>query len=133
MDDRTTQGRCRLLRAACLECFVDLGGCGQRQPRGNIAFPKGRGGDGDQALGYAAGRALGIPVYEVRPGVIKTDMTAGVSAKYDQLLSSGQTIQPRWGTSEDVGKAVAALTRGDFPYSSGSVFMVDGGLTVQRL
>jgi NAD(P)-dependent dehydrogenase (short-subunit alcohol dehydrogenase family) len=76
---------------------------------------------------------FGIPVYEVRPGVIKTDMTAGVSAKYDQLLSSGLTIQPRWGTAEDVGRAVAALTRGDFPYSSGSVFMVDGGLTVQRL
>ncbi len=76
---------------------------------------------------------FGIPVYEVRPGIIKTDMTAGVSAKYDQLLSSGLTIQPRWGTAEDVGKAVAALTRGDFPYSSGSVFMVDGGLTVQRL
>jgi 3-oxoacyl-[acyl-carrier protein] reductase len=76
---------------------------------------------------------FGIPVYEVRPGVIKTDMTAGVSAKYDQLLSSGLTIQPRWGTAEDVGRAVAALARGDFPYSSGSVFMVDGGLTVQRL
>jgi 3-oxoacyl-[acyl-carrier protein] reductase len=76
---------------------------------------------------------FGIPVYEVRPGVIKTDMTAGVSAKYDQLLNSGLTIQARWGTAEDVGRAVAALTRGDFPYSSGSVFMVDGGLTVQRL
>ena len=76
---------------------------------------------------------FGIPVYEVRPGVIKTDMTAGVSAKYDQLLSAGLTIQPRWGTAEDVGRAVAALARGDFPYSSGSVFMVDGGLTVQRL
>jgi 3-oxoacyl-[acyl-carrier protein] reductase len=76
---------------------------------------------------------FGIPVYEVRPGIIKTDMTSGVAAKYDQLLSSGLTIQPRWGTAEDVGRAVAALARGDFPYSSGSVFMVDGGLAVQRL
>jgi 3-oxoacyl-[acyl-carrier protein] reductase len=74
-----------------------------------------------------------IPVYEVRPGIIKTDMTSGVAAKYDQLLRSGLTIQPRWGTPEDVGQAVAALARGDFPYSSGSVFMVDGGLTVRRL
>jgi NAD(P)-dependent dehydrogenase (short-subunit alcohol dehydrogenase family) len=76
---------------------------------------------------------FGIPVYEVRPGVIKTDMTSRVAAKYDQLLATGITIQPRWGTPEDVGRAVAALARGDFPYSSGSVFVVDGGLTVQRL
>ena len=76
---------------------------------------------------------FGIPVYEVRPGIIKTDLTSGAAAKYDQLLSSGLTIQPRWGTAEDVGQAVAALARGDFPYSSGSVFMVDGGLAVQRL
>jgi 3-oxoacyl-[acyl-carrier protein] reductase len=74
-----------------------------------------------------------IAVYEVRPGIIKTDMTAAVAAKYDQLLDSGLTIQPRWGTPEDVGRAVAALARGDFPYSSGSVFMVDGGLALQRL
>lgn len=76
---------------------------------------------------------FGIPVYEVRPGIIKTDLTSGVASKYDQLLSSGLTVQPRWGTPEDVGRAVAALARGDFPYSSGSVFMVDGGLAVQRL
>jgi NAD(P)-dependent dehydrogenase (short-subunit alcohol dehydrogenase family) len=74
-----------------------------------------------------------IPVYEVRPGIIKTDMTSGMVAKYDQLLSSGLTIQPRWGIPEDVGQAVAVLARGDFPYSSGSIFMVDGGLSVQRL
>ena len=74
-----------------------------------------------------------IPVYEVRPGVIKTDMTAGVTEKYDKLIAGGLTIQPRWGFPEDVGKAVAALARGDFPYSTGQVVMVDGGLTVQRL
>lgn len=76
---------------------------------------------------------FGIPVYEIRPGIIKTDMTSSVAAKYDQLLSAGLTVQPRWGTPEDVGKAVAALARGDFPYSSGSIFLVDGGLSVQRL
>ena len=74
-----------------------------------------------------------IPVYEVRPGVIKTDMTATVEAKYDKLLAQGLTIQRRWGTPEDVGKVVAALVRGDAPYSTGAVIMVDGGLTVQRL
>jgi 3-oxoacyl-[acyl-carrier protein] reductase len=76
---------------------------------------------------------FGIPVYEVRPGIIRTDLTSGVASKYDRLLSEGLTIQPRWGTPGDVGQAVAALARGDFPYSSGSIFMVDGGLAVQRL
>jgi len=74
-----------------------------------------------------------IPVYEVRPGIIHTDMTAGVTAKYDKLISEGLTIQQRWGESEDVGKAVVALALGYFPYSTGQVFMVDGGLTVPRL
>lgn len=74
-----------------------------------------------------------IPVYEVRPGVIKTDMTSAATAKYDKLLAEGLAIQRRWGTPEDVGKVVAALARGDMPYSTGAVIMVDGGLTVQRL
>jgi len=74
-----------------------------------------------------------IPVYEVRPGIIKTDMTAGVTEKYDNLFAEGIAIQPRWGTPSDVGKAVASLARGDFPYSTGNVFMVDGGFTVPRL
>lgn len=77
--------------------------------------------------------ADGIPVYEVRPGVIRTDMTAGVTEKYDKLIAGGLNIQPRWGYPEDVGKAVAALARGDFPFSTGQVVMVDGGLTVPRL
>ena len=59
--------------------------------------------------------------------------SASMTAKYDDLLSAGLAIQPRWGTPEDVGRAVAALVRGDFPYSSGSVFMIDGGMAVQRL
>lgn len=74
-----------------------------------------------------------IPVYEVRPGVIKTDMTAGVTEKYDQLIAGGLMIQSRWGLPEDVGKAVAALALGYFPYSTGQVIMVDGGMTVPRL
>ena len=75
----------------------------------------------------------GIPVYEVRPGVIRTDMTAGVTARYDALIGQGLTLQKRWGTPEDVGRAVAMLLRGDLPYSTGQVIMVDGGLTVARL
>lgn len=74
-----------------------------------------------------------IPVYEIRPGIVKTDMTAGVQAKYDKLLADGLAIQHRWGTPDDVGKAVAALARGDFTYSTGQIIMVDGGLAVPRL
>jgi 3-oxoacyl-[acyl-carrier protein] reductase len=75
----------------------------------------------------------GITVYEVRPGIIRTDMTAGVAAKYDTLISHGLTLQKRWGTPQDVGRGVAMLARGDLPYSTGQVIGVDGGLTVQRL
>lgn len=75
----------------------------------------------------------GIPVFEVRPGVISTDMTAGVKEKYDLLIEQGLLLQPRWGQPEDVGKVVAALARGDFRYSTGQVILVDGGLTIPRL
>ena len=74
-----------------------------------------------------------IPVYEIRPGIIETDMTAGVKSKYDPLIKEGLTVQPRWGNPNDVGKAVAAIVDGQFPYSTGQVFMVDGGLTIPRL
>ncbi|WP_404425109.1 3-ketoacyl-ACP reductase [Nibricoccus sp. IMCC34717] len=77
--------------------------------------------------------ADGIGVFEVRPGVIRTDMTAGVTEKYDRLISNGLCVQPRWGTPEDVGAVVAAIARNSFPYSTGQVFMVDGGLCLQRL
>ena len=75
----------------------------------------------------------GIPVYEVRPGIIRTDMTAGVVEKYDRLIGDGLVPQGRWGTPEDVGRVVAALARGDAPYSTGAVVTVDGGLTIPRL
>ncbi len=74
-----------------------------------------------------------IPVYEVRPGVTKTDMTSGVASKYDALIADGLTVTQRWGFPEDVGKAVGALANGEFPYSTGQVIMVDGGLTLPRL
>lgn len=74
-----------------------------------------------------------IPVYEIRPGVIKTDMTAAVTEKYDKLIAEGLCIQSRWGFPEDIGKAAAALVAGGFPYSTGQVIMVDGGMTIPRL
>ena len=76
---------------------------------------------------------FGIHVYEIRPGIIQTDMTSTVKGKYDRLIAEGLTLQPRWGYPEDVGRAVAALVRGDFPYSTGQVIMIDGGLTIPRL
>jgi 3-oxoacyl-[acyl-carrier protein] reductase len=75
----------------------------------------------------------GIPVYEVRPGIIRTDMTAGVAEKYDRLIAQGVVPQGRWGNPDDVGRVVAALARGDAPYSTGAVVTVDGGLTIPRL
>ena len=73
-----------------------------------------------------------IPVYEIRPGVTASDMTSGVKEKYDKLIEEGLCVQKRWGLPEDVGKAVAALANGHFPYSTGQVIMVDGGLTMPR-
>ncbi len=77
----------------------------------------------------------GIPVYEIRPGVTKTDMTSSpeVTEKYDRLIEEGLCVTKRWGYPEDVAKAVLALARDDFPYSTGQVVMVDGGLTIPRL
>jgi len=74
-----------------------------------------------------------IPVYEIRPGIIKTDMTAGVKEKYDRLIEEGLLLQPRWGMPADVGRAAVMLVRGDLAYSTGQVIMVDGGQNIQRL
>jgi 3-oxoacyl-[acyl-carrier protein] reductase len=74
-----------------------------------------------------------IDVFELRPGLIATDMTAAAKQKYDSLIAAGLLLQPRWGTPEDIGKAAAMLVRGDLPYATGSVLMLDGGLTRMRL
>jgi 3-oxoacyl-[acyl-carrier protein] reductase len=76
---------------------------------------------------------FGIGVYEVRPGIIETEMTAGVHAKYDSLIESGLLVEKRWGKAEDVASAVSVLARGELPYATGAVIVVDGGLTLQRL
>jgi 3-oxoacyl-[acyl-carrier protein] reductase len=74
-----------------------------------------------------------IPVFEVRPGIIHTDMTAAVQEKYDKLIEDGLCVQKRWGEPVDVGRAVASLASNSFMYSTGQVIMVDGGLTISRL
>lgn len=75
----------------------------------------------------------GILVYEVRPGIIATDMTAAVQAKYDRLIAEGLLPIRRWGQPEDVARAVLLLAQGDLPYSTGEVINVDGGFHLRRL
>lgn len=76
---------------------------------------------------------VNIPVYEVRPGIIETDMTSGVIEKYTRLIDEGLTLERRLGKPDDIGKIVAAIVRGDIPYSTGQVFTADGGMGVRRL
>ncbi len=75
----------------------------------------------------------GIRVFEVRPGVIDTDMTAGAKEKYDRLIAEGLSPIRRWGTPQDVGRAVAALASGEFSFSTGDALNVDGGFHLRRL
>jgi 3-oxoacyl-[acyl-carrier protein] reductase len=74
-----------------------------------------------------------INVFELRPGIIETDMTGPVKAKYDHLIANGLTPIPRWGTPDDVSRAVVAIARNLFPFSTGEVINVDGGYHIQRL
>ena len=74
-----------------------------------------------------------IAVYEVRPGIITTDMTAAVKEKYDKLMAEGLTVENRWGEPHDIGRAVAVLARGELTYATGNVLNIDGGLTLRRL
>lgn len=74
-----------------------------------------------------------IRVYEIRPGIIQTDMTAKIKDKYDKLICEGLVPQKRWGLPEGIGKAVASLSRGDWDFSTGMVFEISGGLNIQKL
>ena len=76
---------------------------------------------------------VGINVYEVCPGVIASDMTAPMQAKYDKLIDEGLTPIRRWGEPSDVGKAVLALAQDAFPFTTGEVINVDGGFTIRRI
>jgi 3-oxoacyl-[acyl-carrier protein] reductase len=82
---------------------------------------------GDYCLSKA-GVAMATQLWAAR-----LDMTSGVVEKYDKLIAGGLTVDPRWGTPEDVGRAVGVLARGEFSYATGNVIMVDGGLTLPRL
>ncbi len=75
----------------------------------------------------------GIGVFEIRPGIIATDMTAPVRSRYDDLIAGGLTPIRRWGTPADVGRAVAAIAQGLLPFSTGEVINVDGGFHLHRL
>ncbi len=75
----------------------------------------------------------GICVFEVRPGLIATDMTAGVKDKYDKLIAEGLVPQNRWGTPEDIGKAIVGLASGAFGYSTGQIIEIGGGMGIPRL
>lgn len=75
----------------------------------------------------------GINVYEIRPGIIETDMTSGVKEKYDRLIDDGLTPIRRWGQPDDIGRAVVAIAEGYLPFSTGEVINVDGGFHLHRL
>jgi NAD(P)-dependent dehydrogenase (short-subunit alcohol dehydrogenase family) len=84
--------------------------------------------------GFAARLApLGIGVFEIRPGIIRTDMSAGAAGKYDTLIASGLVPAGRWGEGADVAAAVRLLARGEITFATGSVLNVDGGLSISRL
>jgi 3-oxoacyl-[acyl-carrier protein] reductase len=75
----------------------------------------------------------GILVYEVRPGIIQTDMTTKIKDKYDKLINEGLVPQKRWGLPEEIGKAVASISRGDWNFSTGMIFEISGGLNIHKL
>ena len=75
----------------------------------------------------------GVQVIELRPGIMATDMTSAVKDKYDRLIAEGLLPQRRWGTAEDVGRAVRAILAGLFPYTTGDVIHLDGGFHIRRL
>ena len=74
----------------------------------------------------------GIAVYEVRPGLVRTPMTAAATARYDKLLADGFTPINRWGLPADVGRAVATLAAGDLPFTTGIAVQVDGGMHIHH-
>jgi NAD(P)-dependent dehydrogenase (short-subunit alcohol dehydrogenase family) len=118
--------------AACIVNVTSISATVASPDRGDYCLSKAALSMATQLWAARLGSA-GIPVYEVRPGLIRTDMTAPVEGKYDRLIDEGLLLQPRWGTPDDVGRAVAALVRGDLGYSTGAVVLVDGGMMVPRL
>ena len=77
--------------------------------------------------------ADGVQVFEIRPGIMETDMTAPVKEKYDRLIADGLVPQKRWGTPADVSVAVESILKGLFPFTTGQILLVDGGLHLRKL
>ena len=77
--------------------------------------------------------AAGVHVFEVRPGIIRTEMTVPAAARYDALIAQGGVPLGRWGAPDDVGRAVAALAEGRLPFATGEVINVGGGLHLHRV
>lgn len=77
--------------------------------------------------------ADGVQVFEIRPGIMETDMTAPVKEKYDRLIADGLVPQKRWGTPADVGVTVESILKGLFPFTTGQILLVDGGLHLRKL
>jgi NAD(P)-dependent dehydrogenase (short-subunit alcohol dehydrogenase family) len=75
----------------------------------------------------------GILVFEVRPGIIQTDMTIKHKDKYDKLINNGLIPQKRWGLPDEIGRAVASISRGDWNFSTGMIFEISGGLNISKL
>ncbi|WP_437230782.1 3-ketoacyl-ACP reductase [Planctomicrobium sp. SH661] len=74
-----------------------------------------------------------INVYEIRPGIIRSDMTSAVTGKYDRMIADGLTLERRWGESSDIGRAVRTLVSGDLPYATGQVLKIDGGMSIRTM
>jgi NAD(P)-dependent dehydrogenase (short-subunit alcohol dehydrogenase family) len=125
----------RAAEATCVACIVNVSSISATvasPSRGEYCISKAGISMATQLWAARLGE-FGIGVYEVRPGIIQTDMTAAVKEKYDRLIEQGLLVQPRWGQPSDVAKVVVALARGDLAYSTGQAITVDGGLTLARL
>lgn len=117
-------------------CIINVSSCSATVVsvnRGDYCISKAGIGMATQLFAARLGE-FNIPVYEIRPGVIRTDMTSGVTGKYDHLIFETELlVQKRWGVPSDIGKVAASMARGDMPYSTGQVVDVDGGMTMVRL
>jgi NAD(P)-dependent dehydrogenase (short-subunit alcohol dehydrogenase family) len=117
-------------------CIINIGSISATvvsEARGDYCVSKAGLGMMSQLFAARLGE-FNIPVFEIRPGIIKSNMTAGVTEKYDRLIfETDLCVLKRWGMPEDIGKLAAAMARGDLPYATGQVVYVDGGMTLQRL
>lgn len=117
----------------CIINIASMSSCVASPARGEYCISKAGMSMMTQLFAVRLGK-FDIPVYEIRPGIIKTDMTAVVTEKYDNLIfNEGILLQSRWGLPMDIAKAAAMMARGDIAYSTGQIITVDGGFTKQRL